>query len=255
MTDLPSKSDLTKKLIEGNFSLSEVIKEMNLCFDFDGPIIDVSDRYYRAYLESLKGTSINKSQILTKENFWNLKRNRITDFEISLLSGLSINDSKDSAEARKELSFKTEFLEQDKLFEDVHKTFEYLKSKKIIFFIVTLRQKKQLDHAIKHFKLDKYLNDEHFFCINEEHKIINDIQEKHILLVSAINKLNLSPQETWIIGDTETDIHAGRLAKYEKVVAISRGIRSKEQLETVKPDYLVNNLAEIISISQGLSVN
>ena len=228
---------------------------MNLCFDFDGPIIDVSDRYYRAYLESLKGTAINKSQILTKVEFWKLKQSRITDFEISIMSALGVNDSKSSAEGRKELSFKTEFLEQDKLFDDVYKTFEYLKSKKITFFIVTLRREKQLFHAIRQFKLDKYLDDECFFCIKEDHKIINDIQEKHILLVSAINKLNLSPQETWIIGDTETDIHAGRLAKYGKVIAISRGIRSKEQLEAVKSDYLVNNLAEVISISQGLSVN
>ena len=228
---------------------------MNFCFDFDGPIIDVSDRYYRAYLESLKGSATNKPQILTKEDFWKLKRNRITDFEISLMSGLSINDSKSSAEARKELSFKTEFLEQDRLFDDVYKTFEYLKSKKIPFFIVTLRNKKQLDHAIKQFKLNKYISEECLFCINDGYKITNDIQEKHILLVSAMNKLDLSPENSWIIGDTETDIHAGRLAKYGKAIAISRGIRSKELLETAKPDYLINNLAEVISISQGLSVN
>ena len=229
--------------------MSEVIikNEMNLCFDFDGPIIDVSDRYYRAYLESLKGTTINKTQILTKEEFWGLKQNRITDFEISLLSGLGVNDSKSTAESRKELTFKNEFLEQDKLFDDVYKTFEYLKSKKITFFIVTLRVKKQLNHAIKQFKLDKYLDSECLFCTNDNHKVINDIQEKHILLVSAINKLNLAPQDTWIIGDTETDIYSGRLAKYGKVIGISRGIRSKEQLEILKPDFLVNNLSEVMS--------
>ena len=227
---------------------------MNLCFDFDGPIIDVSDRYYRAYLESLKCTAINKNQILTKDIFWKLKQNRITDFEISLLSGLGINDSKDSAEVRKDLSFKTEFLEQDKLFNDVLKTFELLKSKKITFFIVTLRRKKQLDYAIKQFKLDKYIDHECFFYINDEHKITNDIQEKYILMVNALNKLDLAPENTWVIGDTETDIHAGRLAKYGKAIAISRGMRSKEQLEIIKPDYLVSSLTEVISISQGLSV-
>ena len=226
---------------------------MNFCFDFDGPIIDVSDRYYRAYLESLKDTAINKIQILTKEEFWKLKRNRITDFEISLMSGLGIHDSKSSAGDRKELSFKNEFLEQDKLFEDVHKTFEYLKSKKFIFFIVTLRRKKQLFHAVKQFKLDKYLDREYFFGIDDNHKTTNDIQEKQVLLVSAMNKLDLSPENTWIVGDTETDIHAGRLAKYNKVIGISRGIRSKEQLELIKPDYIVNNLAEVISISRGVN--
>lgn len=228
---------------------------INLCFDFDGPIIDVSDRYYRAYLESLKGSSVNKTQILTKEAFWKLKQNRITDLEISLLSGAGINDSKSSAESRKELSFKSEFLELDKLFDDVYKTFEYLKSSKITFFIVTLRNSKQLNHAVKQFKLDKYIDDDYLFCINDGHKVVNDIQEKHILLISALNKFELSPQDTWIIGDTETDIHSGRLAKFGKTIGISRGIRSKEQLEILKPDYIVKNLSEVISISQGLSVN
>ena len=226
---------------------------MNLCFDFDGPLIDVSNRYYRAYLESLKGTNTDKNKILTKEEFWKLKRSRITDFEISLLSGLGVNDSKSSAEVRKELSFKTEFLEQDKLFDDVYKTFDYLKSKKIPFFIVTLRNEKQLNYAIKQFKLDKYLSDDRFFCVKDGYKIVNDIQEKYILLVNAINKLDLSSQDTWIIGDTETDIHSGRLAKYGKTIGILRGIRAKEQLEVVKPDYIVNNLSEVIAVSSGVT--
>ena len=221
---------------------------MNLCFDFDGPIIDVTDRYYRAYLESLKDTSIHKAQILSKEIFWKLKQSRITDFEIGILSGLSINESKKSAELRKDLSFVQEYLALDKLFDDVYKTFDYLKSNNMIFFIVTLRRKKQLLYAIKQFKLEKYLSNENLFSINDDHKIQNDIQEKYILLVSAINKLGLNSNDTWIIGDSDTDIHAGRLAKYGKVIGIHRGIRSKEQLEILKPDYLVSNLSEITNL-------
>lgn len=218
---------------------------MNCCFDFDGPIIDVTDRYYRAYLESLNNTSINKKNILSKEVFWKLKQNRVSDLEIGILSALSLAESRDSAELRKDLSFKQEYLALDKLFDDVYKTFDYLKSKNITFFIVTLRRKRQLTGAIKQFKLDKYLSTDSIFFLPDEHKIQNDIQEKYILLVNAINKLGLNPQDTWIIGDADTDIHAGRLAKCGKVISISRGIRSKEQLEILKPDYLINNLNEL----------
>ena len=221
---------------------------MNLCFDFDGPIIDVTDRYYRAYLESLNNTSINKSGILSKEVFWKLKQNRISDLEIGILSSLSLGESRDSAEPRKDLSFKHEYLALDKLFDDVYKTFDYLKSKNINFFIVTLRRKKQLAGAIKQFKLDKYLSTEKIFSLPDEHKIQNDIQEKYILLVNAINKLALNPQDTWIVGDADTDIHAGRLARCKKVIAISRGIRSKEQLEILKPDHLITSLLELSNL-------
>lgn len=221
---------------------------MNLCFDVDGPIIDVTDRYYRAYLESLKGSDPNNIKILTKEDYWNLKQKRVTDLEIGILSGLSINESKDSAELRRNLTFKHEYLDQDKLYDDVTMTFDHLKSQKITFYIVTLRRKKQLLYALKQFKLDKYLGTEKLFCIPDDHKFTNDLQEKYIMLVTSVNKQKLDPQDTWIIGDSDTDIHAGRLAKFGRIIAISRGIRSIEQLAALKPDATVSNLSEVISL-------
>lgn len=223
---------------------------MNLCFDLDGPIIDVTDRYYRAYLESLIGTTAIQEQILTKEDFWKLKQNRISELEIGIISSLSISDSISLIETRKALTFKQEYLYLDKLFDDVFDTFEYLKSNKITFLVVTLRRKKQLVSAVKQFKLNQYLPGDRFFSLVDDQKITNDIQAKHLLITTAINRLHLEPTETIIIGDSDTDIHASRLARLGKVVAISRGIRSKEQLKILKPDHLIENLKELLDIIQ-----
>ena len=227
---------------------------MNLAFDFDGPIIDVRDRYYRAYLESLVNTSISEEQVLNKDDFWKLKQNRISDLEIGILSGLSIGESKESAEKRKDLTFKHEYLSLDKLFDDVYKTFDYLKSKGIYFFLVTLRRKKQLDYAIKQFKLEKHLSIERLFSIPDDYKVQNDIQEKYILLVNAINKLKLEPRDTWLIGDADTDIHARSLAQYGKIISISRGVRSREQLEVLRPHYLIDNLSELLKLVETIKM-
>ena len=220
---------------------------MDLCFDLDGPIIDVRDRYYRAYLESLTGSDISQEQILSKEVFWRLKQNKVGDFEISLLSGQNIQDSKKSADLRKALSFKSEYLSLDKIFEDVYKTFDYLQSQKIDFFVVTLRRKSQLEYAIKQFKLAKYLPASRLFSRSDDQKTQNEIQDKYMMLVDAINRLELNPLETWMVGDSETDIHSARLARLGKTISIIRGIRSKEQLEILKPDFVVNNLSEVMS--------
>ncbi|MBI3590599.1 MAG: HAD family hydrolase [Candidatus Melainabacteria bacterium] len=227
---------------------------MNLCFDFDGPIIDVTDRYYRAYLESLKGFETKKIQFLSKEDFWKLKQNRVSDFEIGIMSGLNINEAKDTIDLRRDLSFKQEYFALDKVFNDVFQTFDYLKTNNIFFFVVTLRRNRQLLQAINQFKMTKYLTDDRFFSLPDEHKISNDIQEKYILLVNAVNKLQLDPQDTWLVGDSDTDIHAGKLARYGKVIAVSRGIRSKEQLAVLKPDYLINDFAELIGKIQKVPV-
>lgn len=220
---------------------------MNFCFDIDGPIIDVSDRYYRAYLESLRGYDITKEQILDKDYFWKLKQNRISELEIGIMSGLSTKEAKASSDLRKELNFKHDYLPLDKLFDDVAKTFEYLKSKQITYFVVTLRTKKELEIAVKQFKLNKFLPENRLFPLQDEIKLQSDIQNKYSQIYNAINRLALNPLDTWMIGDSETDIHAAKLARCGKVVAVTRGIRSKEQLEILKPNLLVNNLTEFMT--------
>ncbi len=221
---------------------------MNICFDFDGPIIDVSERYYRAYLESLKGIEKNRLNILEKSTFWDLKKIRINDFEIGLMSGLTLNESIETAELRRSLNFKIDLFIHDRLFPDIYDVFSELTKRNIFFFIVTLRRNSHLVYAMKQFKLNKYITAEKTFSVEDKKNFTNDIQEKYVLLVNAFNRLGFNPKETWMIGDSETDIHSGRLAKYSKVIGITRGIRSKEQLETLKPDHIIDNLSEVIGL-------
>lgn len=64
--------------------------------DFDGPIVDVSDRYHRTYRLGLAHARRHYRQQgeilplspLSKSQFWHLKQNRVPDGEIALRSGL-----------------------------------------------------------------------------------------------------------------------------------------------------------------------
>ena len=47
--------------------------------DLDGPILDVSDRYYYSYANSLKEIG---GRILDKDEYWNLKRTKVPDYDI-----------------------------------------------------------------------------------------------------------------------------------------------------------------------------
>lgn len=221
---------------------------MNICFDLDGPLIDVSDRYYRAYLESLKGLGINEQQILNKAVFWELKRSRVTDIEIGLLTGLTIKEAKQSADSRRVLSFKTEFLTLDKLFSDVYDVLNKLKSKDITIFLVTLRRKSQLYFAVKQFKLNRYFHDSFLYALDEDVEFQGDIHHKYMLLFNATKQLALNPANTIIVGDTETEIYAGRLAGYGKTISITRGMRSREGLHILNPDYIIDDLSGLLSL-------
>lgn len=188
---------------------------------------------------------ITKDQILSKEDYWNLKKNRISDTELGVMSGMTASEAKQSAEARRILTFHDEYHNLDKLFDDVPETLNHLKSKGIKCFVATLRREKHLRMAIKQFKLDKYLNPSFMFCMPDEKRSEGDVYEKYNLLFTSISKLGLNLHETWMVGDSDTDVHAARLAKYKKMVAINRGIRSTEQLKMLKPDHIISNLKEL----------
>lgn len=52
----------------------------------------------------------------------------------------------------------------------------------------------------------------------------------------------LTPAETWMIGDTEADIAAAKKHGI-KVIAVECGIRDRTQLEIYQPDLIVKNFS------------
>ncbi|MCA6621938.1 MAG: HAD family hydrolase, partial [Pseudanabaena sp. M165S2SP1A06QC] len=59
--------------------------------DFDGPIMDVSERYYQVYLYCLKKICQPEQivKILSKYEFWELKRSQVPEKDIANISGFT----------------------------------------------------------------------------------------------------------------------------------------------------------------------
>ena len=72
--------------------------------DFDGPISDVSERYYQVYLLSLKKNCHKNQQVqtLSKNEFWQLKRSRVPEKQIGIISGLEETQAEKFALLRKQ---------------------------------------------------------------------------------------------------------------------------------------------------------
>lgn len=78
-------------------------KKLRIITDFDGPIMDVSERYYRVYqvcLEQVRrpGQPVKR---LSKAEFWQLKRAQVPERQIGQLSGLDELQSQDFARMRR----------------------------------------------------------------------------------------------------------------------------------------------------------
>jgi phosphonatase-like hydrolase len=57
-----------------------------------------------------------------------------------------------------------------------------------------------------------------------------------------------SPAQVLKVGDTEVDVEEGRNAACGKVVSVTTGAYTRQQLEAYRPDHIIDDLEELISI-------
>lgn len=65
-------------------------------------------------------------------------------------------------------------------------------------------------------------------------------------LMMICRDLNVLPSETIITGDTELDIRCGKSAG-AKTCGVTYGYRNRELLQVENPDFIVDDIRELIS--------
>ncbi len=203
---------------------------MKIFFDLDGPILDVSKRYYKVFLDIFGGEAG-----LNKKDFWELKRKKTPWLSIFKKGALKID--------------KSDFLDlwlwciEGKIYLSLDTLHPYTKrrllslSKKNSLYLISLRQsKKNLLWQIKKLGIDKYFKK----IIHCPHGSNKPWQEKAKLIRNNLK----SKEQAVVIGDTEIDIRAAKLLGI-KSIGVTSGIRTKDLLKREKPDCLIPNLRNI----------
>jgi phosphoglycolate phosphatase len=211
---------------------------MKLFFDLDGPILDVSDRYFRVYCECFNGTS---HVPLLKDYYWDKKKQKISEAEI-LSSDLNMDLVSTCIKDRKKLIENPAFLKYDKVWADLVPIYEHL-FHKIPTVLVTLRSNPEnLHQQLKNLNIDSW-----FYRILS-HPNIDQPEDRWKIKVNLIQESglldNISPEECLFIGDTETDILAGKKLKME-TAAVSFGIRTSDILLKYKPDQIFHTQLQL----------
>ncbi|NER81002.1 MAG: HAD family hydrolase [Leptolyngbya sp. SIO1D8] len=219
--------------------------------DFDGPIMDVSERYYQVYQYCLTEAKepTQPVKVLSKEDFWQLKRAQVPERQIGHISGLHDDQARQFAMLRRETVHNPTYLKHDLLLPGAVEALENIQALNAHLVVMTMRRTKTLDWALAHHQLERFFPPEVRYCLPDDHVKTHDDIEKTRLMEKALAEL---PEActAWMIGDTEADIAAAR-AHDVPVVAVLSGIRNQERLETYGPDCIVDNLqaavAEIFS--------
>lgn len=216
--------------------------------DFDGPISDVSERYYQVYLLSLEKNRHQTQQVrvLSKEEFWKLKRSRVPEKQIGIISGLEEKQAENFALLRKQTVHTQPFFDYDVLATGAVQAL--LKTKKAGFdlAVMTMRRERELEYALQKFDLYQFFPENRRYCLSNDYVKTRDVDDKPLLMERALQELP-PVEQTWMIGDTEADITAAK-KHHVKSIGVECGIRDRTQLESCHPDIIVNNLIEAVDL-------
>ncbi|MBW4448056.1 MAG: HAD family hydrolase [Spirirestis rafaelensis WJT71-NPBG6] len=219
---------------------------LRLITDFDGPIIDVSERYYRVYQFCLEKTLRPNQAVqeLSKAEFWQLKRSRVPEKQIALNSGLDEVQAQEFAQLRRQTVHTEPYFDYDTLAPGAVEALLKIQEAGIDLAVMTMRRVKELDYAFKKHNLGRFFPENRCYCLTNDYVKTRDIDDKPLLMERAIAELPPCA-DTWMVGDTEADITAAKNHGV-KVIAVECGIRDRSQLATYNPDLIVKDLSAAV---------
>jgi len=237
--------------IEQRQSCSLPSVQMTVFCDFDGPILDVSDRYYNTYQLGLADVQAHYQEQgqtlpihrLSKAQFWQMKQNRVPDPEIALRSGLHGKQIDLFLQRVQQIVNQPTLLHQDRLQPGVAWALALLHAHGVRLVLVTLRCRTQAMQVLQSYGLMQWFSSI-WGASDAEAAYLNSSQHKTQLLAQAVAACGW--QETpahaaWMIGDTEADVLAGQ-AFALPTIALTCGIRSRAYLSRFTPTRVHTDL-------------
>ena len=124
-----------------------------------------------------------------------------------------------------------------------------IQSSKAELIVMTLRRTCELNVAFEQYNLDRFFPPDYRYCLADDYQKQGDIKDKNQLMDQAL--LELKPDlNTWMIGDTETDIIAAQTHGI-RVIGVLSGIRDLDRLKQYQPDRIVVDLAAAVEFIFG----
>ncbi len=130
------------------------------------------------------------------------------------------------------------YKEEAGIFEGIDELIKSIHSKHKKLAILTNNKNTHAEDVLKRFDLDKYFD--LIIGFNE----VAEVKPSPEGILKILNTWKAKDSEVVFIGDMVTDILAGQAANV-KTVSVVSGLAKKESLLAKKPDYLVNNTAEL----------
>jgi phosphoglycolate phosphatase len=211
------------------------VRRPSLFLDLDGPILDVSERYFRVHQYILKELG-SRRLVRSKSSYWNMKRDRQP--LSAILEKLSQPRVDQAAFSRLWLANieSPEYLILDQVIPGATKQLLEL-GRLFTLVLVTLRHNRNGVHEqLRNLGLQPLLTK--VLCQAPAQDRSWEVKR------DLIAESGLISNAAWIVGDTEVDIRAGK-ALGMGTVAVLSGIRNLKNLKAVSPDLIVKDIRHL----------
>ncbi|MBW4467453.1 MAG: HAD family hydrolase [Pegethrix bostrychoides GSE-TBD4-15B] len=209
--------------------------QVTLFCDFDGPIVDVSDRYYHTYQRGLAEIEAASPHLmlhrLSKPQFWQMKQERTPDVEIAMRSGLQGKQIEQFLSRVKQIVNQPDLLAQDQIQPGVKWALSLLHGRGFRLVLVTLRQQVQASQILQDHGLETLFGGI-WGTHDDSAAYLNQSEHKTYLLEQAMQQFD--DGSAWMVGDTEADVLAGQSLGIP-TIALTCGIRSRSYLQKLEP--------------------
>lgn len=214
----------------------------HLLFDLDGPILDVSEKYYHLYCDIVREYG---GEAIPKSDYWDCKRRRIPETVMLQRAGLT-GEETDFQVLRKRRIETGPYLAYDRVWPEIETMLAALARSHALFLVTLRHDRASLMEELDKLKLRPFFQE--VLSASSDSMAHEHSDTKIRLVRDAFPETSFSG---WFIGDTATDILTGKKLGMN-TVAVSFGIRVPDELEALAPDLLVNTPGELCQWAKSL---
>jgi len=224
-------------------SFSEILADLKkrihgVIFDLDGTLIEAYEAIYQALDEVFRQSG--KEIFLYRD----LKNYLKADLESTLLQFFSPEEAQKTIPIMRK-KYAEVYIDHTHFLDGAKEVIETLHARGVRMAIASNKFGRFSREALAHLGVSHYFNAVFGAGDVPRNKPFPD------MLHASLKEMNLPPEEVIYVGDTVTDIEAGKEAGVD-VYALPTGFHSREELSEKKPKRILKNLKELIRLQENL---
>jgi phosphoglycolate phosphatase/pyrophosphatase PpaX len=210
-------------------------KIKSVVFDLDGTLMSSHETIYKSMIQTLGDLNI-KVNMPEEEFLETIGHHFSYVFE---KFNVVVPDIEEYLKIYR--GYYSQYINESRFYPGVRKTLDSLYSAGIPVSLLTTKAQDQAENVVRHFGIDSFFS----LVVGRSPEV--PIKPAPDSLLNICASLKVLPGETLMVGDSELDVRCGKNAG-ALTCGVTYGYRTEGQLKLEEPDYLIDNMEELLTL-------